>query len=145
MARILFLCTGNSCRSQMAEGWGRRLAGEGTEVWSAGTAPLGIDPRAAQVMAEVGVDLSEQRSKHLDEVPVSDLDLVVTLCGGARDSCPVLPVDVRRVHWPLPDPASATGSEAEVLDFFRAVRDDIRARVEALMRARGAAEDPRDS
>jgi arsenate reductase len=145
MPRILFLCTGNSCRSQMAEGLGRRLVREGTRVWSAGTAPMGIDPRASQVMNELDIDLSEQHSKHLDEVPVSEFDLVVTLCGSARDSCPVLPVDVRRVHWPLPDPASAKGSEAEVLDFFRSVRDDIRARVEVLLRDPAAAGNARDS
>jgi len=118
----------------MAEGFARRLAPEGTAVFSAGTAPVGIHPLALRVMAESGIDLSGQRSKRVDELPSSEFDLVVTLCGSARETCPVLPGAPRRVHWPLPDPASAKGGPEEVLGAFRSVRDEIRSRVAELMR-----------
>ena len=118
----------------MAEGFARHLAPEGTSVFSAGTAPVGIHPLATRVMAELGIDLSEQRSQRVDELPSSEFDLVVTLCGSARETCPVLPGAPRRAHWPLPDPASAEGSHEEVLAAFRSVRDEIRSRVERLMR-----------
>jgi arsenate reductase len=145
MHRILFLCTGNSCRSQMAEGFGRALAGSDVEVLSAGTAPLGIHPLARRVMAESGIDLDGQRSKGLDEVDLSEIDLVVTLCGSARDACPVLPAGTRRAHWPLPDPAAATGGEAQVLEVFRSVRDEIESRVRALLASPGAREPAGDA
>jgi len=131
---ILFLCTGNSCRSQMAEAWGRRLARRGFEFRSAGTAAHGLNPRAVAVMAEAGVDMSTQQSKVLNETMLHGADLVVTVCGHADERCPLLPPGVRKMHWPLPDPASAQGTEAEVLEVFRASRDDIRDRVRKLIR-----------
>jgi arsenate reductase len=130
---ILFLCTGNSCRSQMAEGFGLALAPTGYRILSAGTDPKGIHPRAVQAMDEVGVDIRSQTSNDLEGIELADLDLIVTLCGSADEQCPVLPTGVEKEHWPLPDPAEATGSEEEVAAIFRSVRDDIHRRVEELL------------
>ncbi len=130
---LLFLCTGNSCRSQMAEGFARALGGERLRVQSAGIEAHGKNPRAIAAMDEAGVDISAQDSTVVTDAMLSEADLVVTVCGHADEQCPVLPPGVRRLHWPLPDPAKATGSEAEITAAFRAVRDDIRARVEALL------------
>ncbi|MEW6273695.1 MAG: arsenate reductase (thioredoxin) [Bacillota bacterium] len=131
--KILFLCTGNSCRSQMAEGWAKALAKDKWEVHSAGTNPVGVNPRAVQVMAEAGVDISTQTSKPIDPDLLNSADLVITLCGDAAESCPVTPPTVRRLHWPLADPAKATGAEEEILAAFRAVRDEIKQRLEKLL------------
>jgi len=131
--RILFLCTGNSCRSQMAEGWARHLGGDRLEVRSAGIEAHGKNPRAIAVMAEAGVDISGQESTRLTPAMLDGLDLVVTVCGHADEHCPVLPPGVRRIHWPLDDPARAEGSEAQVMATFRRSRDEIRARVQALL------------
>ncbi len=133
MLNILFLCTGNSCRSQMAEGFARALAGERAVVRSAGIEAHGKNPRAIAVMAEVGVDVSGQESTRITDAMLADADLVVTVCGHADEHCPVLPPGTRRVHWPLPDPARATGTEEEIGAQFRAVRDDIRQRVSQLL------------
>ncbi|MCL6615297.1 MAG: arsenate reductase (thioredoxin) [Firmicutes bacterium] len=130
--KILFLCTGNSCRSQMAEGFARALAGDRFEVYSAGLEPAGVNPRAVQVMHEVGIDISGQTSDPIDPEILPKVDLIVTLCGDAADRCPVTPPQVRRLHWPLEDPARATGTEEEILARFRQVRDEIRRRVESL-------------
>ena len=131
---MLFLCTGNSCRSQMAEGWLRHLGGERVEALSAGTDPKGVNPLTVRVMAEAGVDISAQRSKSVDEFLGQDLDLLVTVCGGAKESCPVFLGKVgERRHWPIDDPAEAQGTEEEVLTIFRRVRDEIRARVESFL------------
>jgi len=131
--RILFLCTGNSCRSQMAEGFARHLAGDQAEILSAGIEAHGKNPRAIAAMAEDGIDISSQESTRLSDAMLAGCDLVVTVCGHADEHCPVLPPDVRRVHWPLPDPAKATGSEEEIQARFRAVRDDIAQRVRGLI------------
>ncbi len=130
--RVLFLCTGNSCRSQMAEGWARHLAGSVWEIYSAGLEPSSVNPRAIQAMAEVGIDIHEQRSKGLDAIPIANLDTVVTLCGDAEERCPFLPGKHSRIHWPLPDPAKAQGTEDEIMAVFRAVRDEIQWRVQDL-------------
>ncbi|MBI2179339.1 MAG: PAS-domain containing protein [Deltaproteobacteria bacterium] len=130
---ILFLCTGSSCRSQMAEGLARHLAPAGTEIFSAGTEPKGLHPLAVQVMNEVGIDISGQRSKGIEAVPIEKIDLLVTLCGEAEETCPALAAQVERQHWPLRDPAVAQGSEDEVLKIFREVRDEIQSRVEYLL------------
>ena len=127
--QLLFLCAGNSCRSQMAEGFARRLAPPGVKVYSAGTAPKPIHPMAVKAMKEVGIDISAQRSKSLEEIPAQTIDLVVTLCGEAAESCPAFPAAVERLHWPLSDPALARGDEEIVLKIFRRVRDEIRNRV----------------
>jgi arsenate reductase (thioredoxin) len=133
MPTILFLCTGNSCRSQMAEGFARAIAGDRAHIISAGIEAHGKNPRAIAAMAEVGIDISGQESTRLDDEMLAGADLVVTVCGHADEHCPVLQPGTRRIHWPLPDPARATGSEDEIRAEFRAVRDDIRTRVEALL------------
>ena len=131
--KVLFLCTGNSCRSQMAEGFARRLGGDHVEVYSAGIEAHGKNPRAIAAMDEIGIDISAQESTRLTDDMLEGLDLVVTVCGHADEHCPVLPAGLVRVHWPLPDPAKATGSEDEITAEFRAVRDEIGRRVKALL------------
>jgi arsenate reductase len=125
--RVLFLCVHNSARSQIAEGLARALAPEGAFVWSAGSEPTRLHPLAIEVMKEAGIDIAGQRSKRLDEVPWREADTVVTLCGEADEVCPTLAADVRRRHWPLPDPVAAP--EAQRLAAFRETRDEIRWRV----------------
>ncbi|MFD1484723.1 arsenate reductase (thioredoxin) [Lacticaseibacillus baoqingensis] len=132
MPKVYFLCTGNSCRSQMAEGFAKTLLGWDWQVASAGIERHGLNPLAVQVMAEAGIDISQQQSKLIDPAYLQSADLVVTLCGDARDRCPVTPASVRRLHWPLPDPAQATGTLAQRLAVFRQVRDEIKQRVLAL-------------
>ncbi len=126
----MFLCIHNSSRSQMAEGFAHAAAPANVEVLSAGTEPRGVHPCALEVMREVGIDLTTQTSKHLDAVPWRECDTVVTLCGEADEACPALAGDVRRVHWPLPDPSAVP--EARQLETFREVRDEIRWRVSSL-------------
>jgi arsenate reductase len=130
---ILFLCTGNSCRSQMAEGWARLFGGDEHTVESAGIEAHGKNPRAIAVMAEKGVDISGQESSIVDRRMLQRADVVVTVCGHADEMCPALPPSVRKVHWPLADPARATGSEAEILAAFRATRDEVEDRVRRLL------------
>ena len=131
--RLLFLCTGNSCRSQMAEGFARHLAGDRAEIVSAGIEAHGKNPRAIAAMAEVGIDISGQESTRLTDDLLVGCDLVVTVCGHADEHCPVLPPGTRRVHWPLPDPAKASGSEEAMTAEFRRVRADIEQRVRQLL------------
>jgi len=139
---ILFLCTGNSCRSQMAEGWARELKGDVLEPLSAGVAPHGLDARAVRVMAEAGVDISRQRSKHVGEMLTMAFDWVVTVCDSARESCPRFPgAATRVVHRAFDDPpalARDAGSEEAALAHYRRVRDEIRAFVETMPEALGA-------
>jgi arsenate reductase len=133
--KILFLCTGNSCRSQMAEGWARSLRGEVIEPHSAGVSTKPLDPRAVQVMSEVGVDISSQRSKHVDEFVNAAFDVVVTVCDNARESCPVFPGRTQVVHIGFDDPpylAKSAANEEEALGHYRRVRDEIKAFVETL-------------
>ncbi len=133
--KILFLCTGNSCRSQMAEGWARHLRGDALEPYSAGIDPRGLDPRAVQVMAEAGVDISSQRSKHVDELKNVAFDYVVTVCDYAHESCPAFPGRVKFVHVGFDDPPRLTRdakTEEEAVRHYRRVRDEIRAFVEQL-------------
>jgi arsenate reductase len=133
--RILFLCTGNSCRSQMAEGFARALKGDVLDADSAGTEPRGLDPRAVRVMAEAGVDISGQRSKPVAELGGQEFDLVVTVCDRAREGCPILPGSARTIHAGFADPpalAAGAKSEEEALAHYRRVRDQIRAFVASL-------------
>lgn len=130
---VLFLCTGNSCRSQMAEGWARKLGGSAIAVESAGIEAHGKNPRAIAVMAEAGVDISGQESTVVDEAMLRRADVVVTVCGHADEVCPALPAGVRKLHWPLTDPAKAKGSEAEIVAAFRATRDEVERRVRGLL------------
>jgi arsenate reductase len=130
---ILYLCTGNSCRSQMAEGWTRHLGNEEFEAASAGIEAHGKNPRAIGVMAEAGIDISGQESTIVSDGMLREADVVVTVCGHADEQCPVLPPGVRKVHWPLTDPAKATGTEQEILAAFRATRDEVERRVRGLL------------
>ena len=123
--RVLFLCTGNSCRSQMAEGALRKIAGDRFEAASAGTSPTQINPNAVRVMAEIEIDITDQRSKSVVEMFGEQFDYVVTVCDHAREACPVFPGATRKLHWSFDDPASAEGSEEERLEVFRRVRDEI--------------------
>jgi arsenate reductase len=131
---ILFLCTGNSCRSQIAEGWAKALADNSVMIQSAGIEAHGKNPRAIAVMSEAGIDISEQESTRVDDPMLQAADLVVTVCGHADEHCPVLPPGTRKEHWPLDDPARATGSEDEIMKIFRASRDEIKQRVTDLLR-----------
>ena len=129
---ILILCTGNSCRSHLAEGILKRALGEGYDVQSAGSKPAGyVHPLAVKVMAEIGIDISGHRSKHLNEFLQQPVETVVTMCGNADQACPMFPGQVNRYHWGFDDPAHATGSEEEKLAVFRRVRDEIRRVFEA--------------
>jgi arsenate reductase (thioredoxin) len=137
--RILVLCTGNSARSQMAEGLFRAAGGDGYEVFSAGTKPSSVRPEAIAVMKEAGIDISGHRSKSVDEFSNQSFDYVVTVCDNARDNCPVFPAGAERLHWSFEDPAAVAGSEAERLAAFRVVRDRLHERVNAFFRDRAAA------
>ncbi len=130
---VLFLCTGNSCRSQMAEGYARTLGRGAVEALSAGIEAHGKNPRAIRVMAEDGVDISEQESTRLSDDMLARADVVVTVCGHADERCPIVPPGVRKEHWPLPDPARAEGTEPEIVTEFRRVRDAIKRRVADLI------------
>ena len=130
---ILFLCTGNSCRSQIAEGWTRRIGGNAVAVQSAGIEAHGKNPKAIEVMREVGIDISGQESTIVDDNMLQQADLVVTVCGHADEHCPVLPPGVTKLHWPLIDPAKATGSDEDIMREFRATRDEIGRRVRELL------------
>lgn len=126
---ILFLCIGNSCRSQIAEGFARAYAPHGVNIYSAGTSPYFVHPLTIRVMAEKGVDISRQWSKGLDDVPLNKIDTVVTLFEESDDACPSFPERIRHLHWPVQDPIRAVGDDKRVLSVFRTVRDDIEARV----------------
>ena len=126
MKRILFLCTHNSARSQMAEGWLRHLAGDRYEVHSAGTEATGVRPLAVQSMAEVDVDIAGQKSKSLDGYLGQPWDYVITVCDDANERCPLFPGARTRLHWSLPDPSQAEGTEEERLQVYRTVRESLR-------------------
>ena len=133
---ILFLCTGNACRSQMAEGWGRALLGAETKVYSAGIETHGLNPLAVQVMAEVGIDISRHSSKRIADLPVQQFDLVVTVCGHAHEHCPLFSGKATVVHQGFDDPPYLAQSETEpdkILAVYRRVRDEIGAYVRSLM------------
>jgi len=119
--KVLFLCTGNSCRSQIAEGWARHLKGNIIDAYSAGIRPIGVSSRAIKVMAEEGVDISTQKSQHLDEFSEIDFDYVITLCDNAAENCPVFTGQAKVFHKPFEDPYFASGSEEDILETFRKV------------------------
>ena len=131
--KVIFVCTGNSARSQMAEGFARHLGQGHVEALSAGMEPSRLNPYAVAVMREKGIDISQQQSKPFDEDLARRMDVVVTVCGNADERCPVLPSVVRRLHWPLEDPAASTGTDAEILSKFREIRDQIEVRVQELV------------
>ena len=143
--RVLILCTGNSCRSHMAEGILRAAAGDLLEVCSAGSQPAGfVHPQAIAALAEIGIDISGHISKHMNKFLECDVETVITVCGNADQACPVFPGQVNRHHWPFDDPAHATGSDAEIAAEFRRVRDEIRRVFEAYAEGRRDEQAARD-
>ncbi len=129
--QVLILCTGNSARSQMAEGLLRTLAGDSFDVFSAGSKPSIVNPLAIAAMEERSIDIRSQRSKHLNEYLAQPFDYVITVCDNAAETCPLFPGPARRIHWSFPDPAAVVGGEAERLASFRQVRDDIETQLKA--------------
>lgn len=130
--KVLFLCTGNSCRSQIAEAWLRLLGGEDFEVFSAGLEPHGVNPLTTAVMKESGVDISDHRSKHIDEyIGKINFDYLITVCGNADERCPYFPGMGARLHWPFEDPAAFQGPEDQKVDKFREVREKIKAKIKS--------------
>ncbi len=127
--RVLFLCTHNSARSQMAEGLLRFLGGNRFEVLSAGTEPGDVNPLAIRALNEIGIDISEAASEHVDQFVGQDFDYVITVCDRANETCPIFPGDAKRIHWSFPDPSAATGSDEERMMAFRRVRGDLRGRL----------------
>ena len=136
--RVLFLCTGNSCRSQMAEGFLRAYGAGEFEAHSAGTKPSQVNPLAIEVMPEAGIDISGHRSKNVTEYLGQHFSTIVTVCDRAREHCPIFPGPALREHWPFDDPAEATGSHEQRLAVFRRVRDEISARVKSFVAQRAA-------
>jgi arsenate reductase len=134
MKKIMFLCTANSCRSQMAEGFARAYGTGLIEVYSAGLMAAGVHKRAAAVMKEIGIDISRQESKTIDESLLRKMDIVVTLCSYAENLCPSTPPEIRRIHWPIKDPVGTRGTEDEIMNDFRRARDEIKQRVQGLIR-----------
>ena len=134
--RVLFLCTGNSCRSQMAEGFLRHMAGDRFEVFSAGVKPTQVNPLAIKVMAEVDVDISKHRSKSAMEFIGQQFDYMITVCDNAKQTCPIFPGGYEKIHWDLKDPAEAQGSETERMVVFREIRNEIRQKIEEWIKNR---------
>ena len=126
MKRILVLCTGNSCRSQMAEGWLRHFAKDKAEVYSAGIETHGVNPKAIQFMKEAGIDISNHTSNHINEYKEIDFDYIITVCDHAKENCPYFPANAKRFHHNFSDPSKVKGSEEEIANAFRATRDEIR-------------------
>ena len=134
---LLFLCVANSARSQMAEGLARSLAPEGVRIWSAGSRPTRVRPEAIKVMAEIGIDISGQRSKSTGDIPADMVDTVITLC--EEEQCPFFAGGATRIHWRLPDPAAVNGDEQQRLEAFRRVRDELRKRLREVFEGQPAA------
>ena len=126
MEKILVLCTGNSCRSQIAEGYLRHFLGDKAEVYSAGVETHGVNPRAIEIMKEDGIDISKHTSNHIDEYAGIDFDFVLTVCDNARERCPFFPTKAKKFHQNFNDPAKATGTEEAILQEFRSVRETIK-------------------
>ncbi len=128
--KVMFLCIGNACRSQMAEGLARELGKGLIEPFSAGLLAAGVHPRAVSVMKEIDIDISKQKSKRIDEKFLMTMDIIVTLCGYAEEPCPLTPSSIQRIHWPTKDPITAIGTTEEVMKDFRRARDEIKVRIE---------------
>ncbi len=131
--RVMFLCTGNSCRSQMAEGFARALGKDVIEAHSAGLMKCYVHPKAIAVMREVDIDISGHQSKDIDDNLLKQMDVIVTLCSHANSSCPVTPPGIKRIHTPVNDPVGTSGTEEEIMEAFRKARDEIKAKVETLI------------
>ena len=132
--KVMFLCTGNSCRSQMAEGFAQELGRGMIEPHSAGLLETMVHPRAIAVMKEKGIDISVQRSKSIDEELLRKMDVIITLCGHAEVMCPLTPPGIRRVHWPIDDPVGTVGSEKKIIKEFRRARDEIRVKIDGFIK-----------
>ena len=133
MKKVMFLCTANSCRSQMAEGFAKEFGKGLIEVHSAGLFAAGVHKRAIAVMKEIGIDISEKKSKDIDENLLNRMDIIVTLCGNAEATCPLTPPHIKRIHWPIKDPVGTVGTEEEIMKEFRRARDEIKERVKKLI------------
>lgn len=133
MKKIMFLCTGNSCRSQMAEGFARYLGKGRVDIYSAGLIAAGVNRYAMKVMKEKGIDISNQISEEIDEELLGQMDIIITLCGHAEASCPATPPHIRRYHWPVDDPVGTVGTEKEILAAFRKTRDEIEEKVRTFL------------
>ncbi|MBI4698405.1 MAG: arsenate reductase ArsC [Nitrospirae bacterium] len=134
MKKIMFLCTGNSCRSQMAEGLARELGKGIIEAYSAGLTPAGVNTRAIAAMKEIGIDISDHKSKAIDEKLLKQMDVIVTLCGHAEALCPMTPPGIKRIHIPVDDPVGPIGTEEEIMNAFRKARDEIKEKVRILIK-----------
>jgi arsenate reductase len=128
--KVMFLCTGNSCRSQMAEGFARELGKGLIEPYSAGLIPAGVHHRAIVVMKELGIDISKQESEEIDEGLLRTMDVIITLCGNAEVSCPMTPPEIKRLHWSIKDPVGTIGTEEEIMNEFRRARDEIKEKLQ---------------
>jgi arsenate reductase len=137
MTKVMFLCTGNSCRSQMAEGLAREFGKDIIEPYSAGLTPAGVNPMAIAVMNEIGIDISTQTSKAIDEKLLKQMDVIVTLCGHAEAMCPMTPPEIKKIHWPINDPVGAIGTEEEIMKAFRKARDEIKEKIRVLIKETG--------
>ena len=133
MKKVMFLCTANSCRSQMAEGFAREFGKGFVEVYSAGIMAAGVHRRAITVMKEIGIDISKHKSKEIDEDLLRKMDIIVTLCGYAEECCPRTPPEIKRIHWPIEDPVGTIGTEEEIMNEFRRARDEIKEKVQKLI------------
>jgi arsenate reductase len=134
MKKIMFLCTANSCRSQMAEGFAKEYSRGSIEIYSAGIMAAGIHRKAIAVMKELGIDISGQHSKEIDENLLRQMDIVITLCGHAEETCPRTPPEIKRIHWPIRDPVGAIGTEEHIMTDFRRARDEIKENVRGLIK-----------
>ena len=134
MKKVLVLCTGNSCRSQIAQGYLQHFSGDSAEVYSAGVETHGVNPKAIQVMAEDGIDISQHTSNHIDEYQEVSFDKVITVCDNAKERCPFFPTSADKFHYNFPDPAKATGTPEEVIEEFRRVREMIKEYAEAFVK-----------
>jgi len=134
MKKIMFLCTANSCRSQMAEGFAREYGKGLVEVYSAGLMAAGVHIRAISVMSEIGIDIFRQKSKEIDQKLLQKMDIVITLCVNAEEYCPRTPSSIKRIHWPIKDPVGTFGNEELIMKDFRRARDEIKEKVQGLLR-----------
>jgi len=133
LIKVMFLCTGNACRSQMAEGFARELGKGVLQPFSAGLMAAGVHPRAIEVMKELTIDISRQKSSKIDEKLLKTMDVVITLCGNAEEACPRTPPEIKRIHWPINDPVGTPGSDVKIMKAFRRTRDEIRKRVDTFI------------
>jgi arsenate reductase len=131
--KVMFLCTGNACRSQMAEGFARTLGSGLIDPYSAGILAAGVHPRAIAVMKELDIDISRQKSTKIDDKLLKTMDVVITLCGNAEEACPRTPPEIKRIHWPINDPVGTLGSEVKIMKEFRRARDEIRNKVDVFI------------